>query len=317
MRVFVTGGSGFIGSRLVAALLDAGDQVICLSRSGKSSAALAASGAEVLSGDLTNPDSLKSAIAEARPTHVAHLAAEIATQRDAQAVDDVNIGGTRALLAACAGVELEKFLFLSTVVRGMAAGETFTEESVIPATTPYGKSKERGDQMVLEAHRERGLPAVILRPSHVYGPGGWFAELAESKLFRIPGAGENFWDMVHVDDVVSACLLLLREAPAGEVYHVVDDAPVTMKAFFDAVAKALGRKPYGHVPAWVARVAKGSSAIESAMRSAKSSNAKLRELGWEPRYPNSLEAIADVIAEIRGDSPEHSSRRRREGATAE
>lgn len=300
VRVFVTGGSGFIGSRLIGKLLEAGDEVICLSRSGKSSAALASAGAEVLSGDLTNADSLKSAIAEAKPTHVAHLAAEIATQRDAKAIDEVNVGGTRALVSACADAGLERFLFLSTVVRGMATGETFTEDSVIPATTPYGKSKERGDQMVLEAYRERGLPAVILRPSHVYGPGGWFADVATSKLFRIPGPGDNFWDMVHVDDVVNACLLLLREGPAGEVYHVVDDTPVTMKSFFEAVAKAMGRKPFGHVPGWVAKVAKGAGAIESAMRSARSSNAKLKELGWKPRYPSSLEAIATVVDELRG-----------------
>lgn len=298
MRVFLTGGSGFIGRRLVTALLDAGDEVICLSRSGKSSAALASAGAEVLSGDLTSADSLKSAIAEAKPTHVAHLAAEIATQRNADRVAEVNVDGTRALMTACLDAGLERFLFLSTVVRGMANGETFTEESAIPATTAYGKSKERCDQMLLEAFRESGFPAVILRPSHVYGPGGWYAELATSKLFRIPGAGDNLWDLVHVDDVVSACALLLREGPPGEVYHVVDDTPVTMKAFFDATARALGRKPFGHVPAWVARVAKGSSAIESAVRSAKSSNAKLKTLGWSPRHSDSLEAVAEVIAEV-------------------
>jgi nucleoside-diphosphate-sugar epimerase len=302
MRVFVTGGSGFIGRRLVSALLEAGDEVICLSRSGKSSADLASSGAEVLSGDLTSADSLNSAIAEARPTHVAHLAAEIATQRNAQQVERVNVDGTRALMKASAEAELERFLFLSTVVRGMAQGETFTEKSAIPATTAYGKSKERCDQMLLEAHRETGFPAVILRPSHVYGPGGWFAELATSKLFRIPGPGDNYWDMVHVDDVVSACMLLLREGPVGEVFHVVDDTPVTMKAFFAAAAEALGRKPFGHVPAWVAKVAKGSSAIESAVRSARSSNAKLKGIGWEPAHPDSLAAVHEVIAEIRGDA---------------
>ncbi len=298
MRVFITGGSGFIGSRLVSALVQAGHQAVCLSRSGKTSARLEALGAEVLSGDLTEPESMKACVNEAKPTHVAHLAAEIATQRNRTRIERVNIHGTQALVDACHGIGLERFLFLSTVVRGKAKGELFTEATPIPATTPYGKSKAIGDELLLRAHAEWGLPAVILRPSHVYGPGGWFSGLLADRMFRIPGNGKNLWDVVHVDDVVSACMLLLETGPAGEAFHVVDDEPVTMNAFFGFVAEALGRKPYGHAPAWLARMIKGSGAITAAVRSARSSNERLKQLGWTPRYPRSAEAIPTVIREL-------------------
>ncbi len=300
MRVFVTGGSGFIGLRLVKALIAGGHEAVCLSRSGETSARLAALGAEVLSGDLTDPTAMQRTVRGAKATHVAHLAAEIATQRSARKIESVNIDGTRALIDACREAGLERFLFLSTVVRGPATGETFTEADFIPATTPYGRSKEKGDRMVFDAFSEWGLQSVVLRPSHVYGPGGWFAGLLDDKMFRIPGDGENLWDVVHVDDVVSASKLLLERGQPGEAYHVVDEQPVTMNQFFANVAAALGRKPYGHVPKWIAKLIAGKSAIVSATRSAKSSNEKLKQLGWSPAHPRSSEALPAVVSAIRG-----------------
>jgi nucleoside-diphosphate-sugar epimerase len=299
MRVFVTGGSGFIGQRLVAALVAGGHEVVCLSRSGTSSAKLAELGADVLSGNLTDPGSIAACVREARPTHIAHTAAEIATQRSKEQIERVNIQGTRALIDACRDLEgLERFLFLSTVVRGRADGQTFREDDVIPATTAYGKSKQLGDEMVFDAHREWGFPGIVLRPSHVYGAGGWFADMVSSKIFRIPGSGENFWDLVHVDDVVSACCLLLESGPVGEAFHVVGDEPVTMKQVFGKVAAALNRKPFGHVPVFAAKLLKGAGTIDSVIRSAKSSNEKLKGLGWAPAHPSSTESIQGVVTEL-------------------
>jgi nucleoside-diphosphate-sugar epimerase len=301
VRVFVTGGSGFIGLRLVRQLIAGGHEVICLSRSGQTSARLSELGAEVLSGDLTDPDSVAGSLREAQPTHVAHLAAEIATQRNRERIEQVNVRGTTALVQACRELpDLECFLFLSSVVRGQADGAELAEDDVIRADTSYGKSKQQGDELVLGAHAEWGLPAVILRPSHVYGPGGWFQSCLEDRLFRLPGNGENLWDVVHVDDVVSACALLLEQAPAGKAFHVVDDEPVTMKDFFDRAARAAGRKPFKHAPVWLAKLIKGGNAVDAATRSARSSNSKLKGLGWTPRYPSSAEGVPAAVEAIRG-----------------
>lgn len=302
MRVFVTGGSGFIGIRLVRSLLGAGHEVVCLSRSGETSALLADIGAEVLSGDLTDAEAVSACVREALPTHVAHCAAEIATQRNNDRIEAVNVRGTQALVTACRDVQLEGFLFLSTVVRGEANGETFTEEDVIPATTAYGRSKQVGDEIVLDAFNEWGLPAFILRPSHVYGAGGWFANLLGDKFFRIPGKGDNWWDVVHVDDVVSACTVLLEKCPAGRVFHCVDDEPVTMKEFFARAAKALERKPFGHAPTWLAKMIKGGGPITAATRSAKSTNSRLKELGWAPKYPSSADGIPITVTQLKHES---------------
>ncbi len=111
-------------------------------------------------------------MAEAAPDCVIHLAAEIASQRDADRIDEVNVEGTRALLAACEAAGSPKFVFASTVVTGDAGGALLDETSELPVQTAYGRSKQEGERLV----RESPLPSVVVRPSHVYGPGGWFVE---------------------------------------------------------------------------------------------------------------------------------------------
>ena len=298
MRVLITGASGFIGSRLVQALRQDDVVVGGLARSDSSATLIEGLDAIAVRGDLAAPDALGRAVREFEPTHVCHLAAEIATQKSAERIRRVNIDGTRALLDAVRELELEWFLFLSTVVRGEAHGALLTEDGPIEATTVYGKSKEAGDEMMFDAARD-GLPAVVLRPSHVYGPGGWFAGLLADRFFRLPGDGQNLWDVVHVDDVVAACRTLLEHGEAGAAYHVVDDEPVTMRVFFDRAAEALGRRPWGHVPVWLAKWIAGADPIVSAVRSARSSNARLKELGWAPSYPESTEGLAATARELR------------------
>jgi nucleoside-diphosphate-sugar epimerase len=152
---------------------------------------------------------------------------------------------------------------------------------------------------------ESGLPAVVIRPSHVYGPGGWYAgelvpRLRQPGRFAVIGGGENLWDVVHVDDVASALLLAAQGAPAGSTYHVVDDEPITFYAFMALTAEALGVGPPRRVPAGLARLMAGSNAVDAVLRSARSSNAKIRrELGWEPSFPTAREGVPDAVRRMR------------------
>src|ERR1019366_8275180 len=98
------------------------------------------------------------------------------------------------------------------------AGPLLTEEGPLPVQTPYGRSKQECERMLLDS----GLPVVVLRPSHVYGPGGWYAHeliprLRQPGRFAVIGRGENMWDVVHVDDVVGALALAVERAPSGSI----------------------------------------------------------------------------------------------------
>ena len=263
-------------------------------------------GSRALIADLGDGPSVTRAVAEARPECVVHLAAEIASQRSEGKVREVNVEGTRRLIAACLALANgdaasgPRVVFASTVVTGEAHGALLTEEEPLPVSTPYGRSKQEGERMVLQS----GLPAVVVRPSHVYGPGGWYAEELVQRLrqpgrLAVIGRGENLWDVVHVEDVAASLLLAAEQAPAGGIYHVVDDEPISFYDFMALTATALGVGPPRRIPAALARMVAGSNAVAAVVRSARSSNAKIkRELGWRPRFPAAREGIADAVAHL-------------------
>jgi nucleoside-diphosphate-sugar epimerase len=302
MRVLLTGATGFIGAALAGRLLERGHEVHALVRRPGSEPA----GAFPLLADLGDGAAVSRAVAETRPECIVHLAAEIASQRSEAKVREVNIAGTERLLTAAlalAGADPAagpRLVFASTVVTGEARGALLTEDSPLPVATPYGRSKQEGERLVLGS----GLPAVVIRPSHVYGPGGWYAEELIPRLrsvgrFAVIGSGSNLWDVVHVDDVVASLLLAVELAPPGSTYHVVDDEPITFYDFMSLTASELGLGPPRRVPASLARLLAGRNAVDAVVRSARSSNARIkRELGWKPRFPTAREGVADAVARL-------------------
>jgi nucleoside-diphosphate-sugar epimerase len=296
VRVLVTGASGFVGHAACRELLARGHEVRALVRRPGSEP----EGTVAVAGDLTDAGALAAAVRAAAPEGVVHLAAEIASQRNAERVRAVNVEGMRRLLEACSAAGAPKVVFTSTVVTGEANGALLTEDEALPVQTPYGRSKQEGEALLLAS----GLPAVVVRPGHIYGPGGWYehemlARLRQPGRFAVIGRGDNLWDVVHVDDVARALVDALERAPAGEIYHAADDEPITYYDFMALSAQALGVGRPRRIPAWVARLAAGSNAVTAVVRSARTSNAKLkRELGWAPRYPSAREGVPATVAAL-------------------
>lgn len=302
VRIFLTGASGFIGRTLCPQLLERGHEVSALVRREGSEPA----GTDPVAGDLSDGAHLAEAVSTIRPDCVIHLAAEIASQRDGQRVRAVNVDGTARLIDAClplAGPDTAtgpRFVFASTVVTGDAHGALLSEEHPLPVETPYGHSKQEAERLALDS----GLPVVVVRPSHVYGPSGWYAEelvprLRQPGRFAVIGNGKNLWDVVHVHDVAVALTLAAESAAGGSIYHVVDDEPVSFGEFMSFTASTLGVGPPRKIPAPIARLAAGRNAVDAVVRSARSSNAKIkRELGWSPRFPTFREGVPDALARL-------------------
>jgi nucleoside-diphosphate-sugar epimerase len=302
MRILVTGASGFIGAVLCSQLLERGHKVGALVRRPGS----APLGTRGLTGDLGDSPALTRILAGERPDCVIHLAAEIASQRSERKIREVNVQGTARLLDACLALAGStpaagpRIVFSSTVVTGDARGALLTEDTPLPVETPYGRSKQEGERLVLAT----GLPAVVVRPSHVYGPGGWYANELVTRLrqpgrLAVIGRGENLWDVAHVEDVAGALALAAEQAPAGSVYHVVDDEPITFYDFRALTADALGVGAPRRVPVTLARLIAGRNAVAAVVRSARSSNAKIRrELGWLPRFRTAREGVPDSVGRL-------------------
>jgi nucleoside-diphosphate-sugar epimerase len=302
MRVLVTGASGFVGGATCRELQERGHDVVALVRRPGSEPPRTAA----VEGDISKGDesSLNGPIGEAEPEAIIHLAAEIASQRNQRKVLATNVDGTRRIVAAAtASGASPRLVFCSTVVTGDAHGALLEPDKPLPVTTPYGRSKQEGEHVVSHS----GLPHAIVRPSHVYGPGGWYEEEFVSRLrqpgrFAVIGRGDNWWDVVRVEDVATALVSAAERAPDGAVYHAADDEPISFYDFIALTARALGVGPPRRIPAALARIAAGRHAVTAVTRSARSSNATLKaELGWQPRFPTAELGVPDAVAGIRLD----------------
>jgi nucleoside-diphosphate-sugar epimerase len=304
MRVFVTGGAGFIGSELVRQLVAAGHEVTGLARDPEQTRVLEALGASAIVGDVRDPAVLRGGVKDA--DGVAHLALPRAGGKDLEYASEVSKRGTQVMLNACRGASLRSFVFASGAL-GMyrhAPGEWIDETAPEGPTAPSMHERWMLDNVVRAAHREWGLPATILRPPIVYGPRGafqeFFLDLMRRGIFRVPGDGSYFVDFVSVEDCAAAYRLALERAPAGETFLVVDDEPVTMRAFADFLAAEMGRRRPGKIPPFLAKLVAGREEVDVMMESVRLRNRKLKDrLGWVPRYPSYRDGIPETVRAYR------------------
>lgn len=259
MKALVTGGTGFVGRRLVAALAGRGDAVRCLVRPTSNRSGLAElPGVEFVEGDLTRAESL-AGVAEGVDV-VFHLAAEghvSAVSEEAYGrFVAVNVEGTRNLLRACAGAGVKRFVhFSSTAAMGLIKKEVVDESDEPQPRTPYQRSKRESERAALAAGEETGVPVVVLRPCMIYGVGGRgefhkFFRLMRRGLFPRVGLGQNLTPLVHVGDVVQAALAAGERGRPGETYLVASARSFPLAEIRRHILDACGvKRIYWYVPA--------------------------------------------------------------------
>lgn len=304
MRVFVTGATGFIGRELVRQLVAANHDVLGLARNPARAAGIEQLGARSIVGDVRDAAIVRTGVRDADA--VAHLALPRAGEGNLRASQDTYTRGTEVLLEACRGMSLRSFVLAS----GALGIYRHDPDAWIDETAPEAPSaaamaaRHAIDERVRRAHRDADLPAVILRPPIVYGRGGAFREfflgLLRRGLFRVPGDGSYWLDFVHLEDCATAYRLAMERAPAGETLLVVDDEPVTMRAFADFLAREMGRRSPGRIPPFLAKLFAGRDAISAMMESVRLKNAKIKaRLGWSPRFPTYRVGLPGVVREYR------------------
>jgi nucleoside-diphosphate-sugar epimerase len=234
VKVFLTGGTGFIGSAVVRQLRERGDEVACLVRTPEKGKAAAELGCEIVRGDLGDPAAIGAAM-EGRDA-VVHAAAiyEVgipASQRPA--MRDANVGGTERVLRAALDAKVPKAVYVSTVgAFGNTHGKVVEESYQHPGkefTSCYEQTKWEAHQ-VARRMIEQGLPCVIVQPGGVYGPGDTSSigvlldQFLSGKMPLIPFPELGIC-LAHVEDIAGGILLALDKGEVGEAY--VLSGPVT------------------------------------------------------------------------------------------
>ncbi len=221
MRVLVTGGSGFIGTRLTKRLVQEGYQVIVVDLKEPK-----VNGVEYHQCDIRDVDSLATAFGF-QPESVLHLAAMTSVLNSIkipQEVFDVNVKGTQVLLEHARIHGCTSFVFASTNAVVGQSDSKISENSPSHPLTPYGASKAAAESLLSAYGSCYGMASTSLRLTNVYGPEMWQKDSIVPRLFRfatgsgkfaIYGDGEQYRDYVFVDDVASAFIKALRSDDSG------------------------------------------------------------------------------------------------------
>jgi nucleoside-diphosphate-sugar epimerase len=259
MKVFVTGGSGFIGGRLVERLVRGGTTVRALARSEESAERVAALGAEPVRGDIGDRDSLAAGASGCDTAF--HLAAHVADFGPWEDFERGNVEGTRNALAACAEAGVRRFVHCGTEAALMAGEPLVKVDEATPlrpdSSAPYPATKAKAEQAVRDASRE-GFETVVVRPRFVWGKGDTtllpeIVRTVQAGQWAWIGGGRNVTDTAHVDNVAEGMLLAAEKGHPGEAYFVTDDEPVEFREFVSAMLATQGVEPPGRsLPAWTA-----------------------------------------------------------------
>jgi len=304
MRVFVAGGTGVIGRRLVPRLLARGHQVTATTTSAAKLGLLEQMGADGVVMDGLDAVSVGEAVAAARPDAVinemtamsaAHAGKPNMRRPDRffAATNRLRSEGTDHLLAAAEATGVSHVVAQSAAIfNGIREGGWVkTEEDpleVVEAT----KAISHLEDMVVQAG------GAVVRYGSLYGPGATDdqVKLVRKRMFPIVGGGTGYASWVHLDDAASATVLAVEQQAKG-VFNIVDDEPASESEWLPFLAECAGAKSPRRLPKWLARLLAGEMVVGMMTEGRGFSNAKAkRELGWQLRYPSWRQGFKEDLA---------------------
>ena len=255
MKVLVTGGTGFIGSHLVEALVNRGYDIRCLVRNTSNVEHLEKLSTELIYGDINDKDTLSKAVKGIDIVY--HLAGMLGQWGiPNRTYWEVHYQGTENLIQACLKEDLKRFIHCSsTGVLGPITNTPADETHPYNPTNIYEKTKAKAEALVLEAHHKYNLPVTIIRPEFVYGPGDMhvlrlFKAIEHNRFLRI-GRGNSYLHPTYISDLVYGLLLVIdkEDISLGQIYHITGEKFITVNELLSLMYSKLGKKnPNIYIP---------------------------------------------------------------------
>jgi nucleoside-diphosphate-sugar epimerase len=302
-RVWIAGGTGYIGSATVNAVREAGFQPVVLTRSSEKAKQLRSDGVEAVVGDLGVPgewahsfDCEHAVFLAAPPTWGRRVSSAVARE-----FRDGLLRITQSFFGALRGKRLDRVVYIAgTSFYGDAGDGTPRTEDETGAPKGWGPYLAPAVQFA-EGQGGQGVPLVVAFPGQVYGPDSWNEQLflkpiAAGKAVTGLRGYDPLFSPIHVDDCGRAIAHLLSRGEAGRRYLLVDGERVRVGQFAEEVARVLGRPLHRrNVPRWLCSLLLGPVLTEYATAHTNFSSARLIGTGFQLRYPTYRDGLPDVV----------------------
>jgi nucleoside-diphosphate-sugar epimerase len=304
MRVFVAGGSGVLGRRLVPQLVARGHQVTATTTNAGKLGLLEQLGAVGIVMDGLDAAAVGEAVAAARPDAIVNQMTGLSeahagkpnlrkADRFFATTNRLRSEGTDHLLAAAEATGVSHVVAQSHAsMNGLREGGWVKTEEDPLEVLEGTKAINHLEDVVVRAG------GAVLRYGAFYGPGATDdqVKLVRKRMYPLVGGGTGYVSWVHLDDAASATVLTVEQHAMG-VFNIVDDEPAPVSEWLPYLAECAGAKPPRRVPAWLARLLAGEMVVGMMTEGRGFSNAKAkRELGWQLRYPSWRQGFREELA---------------------
>ena len=304
MKVFVLGGTGFLGTHLLPKLLEHSHNITVLTRDREKASSYEPVGIKVIVGDLLQPELF---IPSLTPQDVVISVAmpeiqpgRITSKRLGILQEQITTYFSTSI-AIAEKLDCPLISTLGTSFR--TTGDELADESWPIERFGMTRIGERIDPLISEVIKRGSPPLIQMLPGEIYGPGGLFKnfmyEWMKKGKYRVIGSGKNCIPRIHVDDCAEAYVRALGKMPLGERFIIADDGPCTMREFSDFMADCMDVPRPKSVPGFIIRIVLGKLICETVTMNCRVNNTKAKKyLDWKLEYPTYREGLPAAIKEI-------------------